>query len=128
MGVAMAPTMRRVRARSHSPPTRSRVLARVRRRAGAGNGELLEDSAPLSAPPGARSPARCMMMALDDDDGFHGGPTGARRRGGVCALGAGSRLGHGGRLSRVAVFQFQSRSPPSWDCDCELRGRHALVP
>jgi hypothetical protein len=113
MGIAMAPTMRRVAcvlARTPHPPTRSRVLARVRRRAGAGNGELLENSAQLSAPPGARSPARCMMMALDDDDGFHGGPTGARRRGGVCALGA------GGRLSRVTVFQ--SRILPSWDCDC----------
>ena len=48
------------------------------------------------------------MMIFDGDDGFHGGPTGARRRGGVCALGAGPGprpTGHagGGSLERLRL-------------------------
>ena len=52
------------------------------------------------------------MMIFDGDDGFHGGPTGARRRGGVCALGAGP--GHGRSLERL----------PEAELGLRLRGRY----
>jgi hypothetical protein len=57
------------------------------------------------------------MMIFDGDDGFHGGPTGARRRGGVCALGAGP--GHGRSLERL----------PEAELGLRLRGRycHAMM-
>jgi hypothetical protein len=69
-------------------------------------------SAPLPSALGRTRTSR--MMVFDGDDGSHGGPTGARRRGGVCALGAGPAPATGSERLPEAPAEL-GRDGMGWD-------------
>lgn len=72
----------------------------------------LGSSAPLRSALGRTRTSR--MMVFDGDDGSHGGPTGARRRGGVCALGAGPAPATGSERLPEAPAEL-GRDGMGWD-------------